>query len=180
LPRRANWSSFELELKGHVLLFRTRRGLPKQDRASRNGGASLPVSTFCTLLSFQRPDRWAGDKKASARARGLREGTTNSYPLARRRSSCRVTGFLCPPLGRPKDGSTPLSAVNEAVPGPRGQLVKRTNRRLPACTSAPMSRARGMSSSSTTSPSTFTPPCAMRRRASLVESPKQSASTAGR
>src|SRR3990172_547234 len=43
---------------------------------------------------------------------------TNSYPLARRRSSCRVTGFLCPPLGRPKDGSTRLSAVNEAVGEP--------------------------------------------------------------
>jgi len=38
------------------------------------------------------------------------------------------------------------------------QPVRRTKRLFPACTTAPASRLRGTSSSSTVSPSTFTPP----------------------
>ena len=69
-----------------------------------------------TLLSFQRPRRLCGNKKPLTRTRGHRgENRQESYPLARRLSPCRVTGFLHPPRGRPRDGSTVDSRVNQAV-----------------------------------------------------------------
>jgi len=69
-------------------------------------------------LSFQRPRRLCGNKKPLTRTRGHRgENRQESYPLARRLSPCRVTGFLHPPRGRPRDGSTADSRVNQAIRG---------------------------------------------------------------
>jgi hypothetical protein len=68
-------------------------------------------------LSFQRPCPWADNKKPPTRARGPRESDTGSYPLARRRSSRRVTGFSRRPFGRLGDGSRPPGSVNQAVCG---------------------------------------------------------------
>jgi hypothetical protein len=92
----------------------------------------------------------------------------------------RVTGFLCLPVGRLRDSSRTRPRVNQAVFGLHRHSRSRTKRRLPACTRAPARRARGRSRSLTVSPSTFTPPWATSRRASLVESPKCSARSAGR
>ena len=92
-----------------------------------------------TLLSFQRPRRhqvrhWHCGQQKTSDSHQRPSGTEQrkSYPLARRLSPCRVTGFLHPPRGRPGDRSTGDSPVNQAVPGVPAQPVRRAKRLFPA------------------------------------------------
>lgn len=138
--------------------------LPPPEPASRHGlGRDVASRRTRTLLSFQGPvPVEVGREKASARARGLRSrrATRTSYPI-RTKALLGRRAFPCLPLGRPTNGSRAAEAVNRGgqAPGRR-----RTNRRLPACTSAPPRASRGMSSSAATAPFTFTPPWAITLR----------------
>ena len=148
------------------------------------------LSRRSTLLSFQRPSHWTvATKKPLTRTRGPREVDTevvSARSKALRSSSDRV--LVAARLGRLEDGSRPSKGVNGSCrlnfgstkPISDAQDRTRTNRRFPAWTTAPASASRGTSSDSATSPSTRTPPCAIQRRASLVETPNHSASAAGR
>src|SRR5436189_5771991 len=70
----------------------------------------------------------------------------------------------CRSFGQPRNNSNPQEGV------------KRAKRRLPACKTTFWSRSRGRSSSETALPSTWTPPCEISRRASLVDRPNPEAS----
>ena len=92
--RAAGSSSFELDARSSSQ--KGRRVLPPAG-SSQIGQGRREVSTFCTLLSFQRPCRWAGDKKASARARGLREGTTKLVSARSKALQLSSDRLLVPP-----------------------------------------------------------------------------------
>ena len=116
----------------------------------------------------------AGNEKASARARGLQiDGVRKrSYPNRTKALQCR-RAFRCLPRGRPKECSSRRIPV---------KLRDRRASRSDACPPGGPCRAmseRGRSSPATASPSSFTPPWEIIRRASLVERPNADAITAG-
>ncbi len=83
------------------------------------------LSRRSTLLSFQGPNHpQTTQKSLRLTPEASERSIQRSYPLARRRSSRRVTGFLRRPIGRPEDGIRRVGGVNQAVVTARAGSVR--------------------------------------------------------
>ena len=96
-------------------------------RCSYEQSRPREVSTFHAVEFSKTAPALRQQKTSDSHQRPSRRNHLRSYPLARKRSSRRVTGLSCLPFGRPGDGSRRGSLVNHAVCGP-SRLSRRDGR----------------------------------------------------